>query len=209
MFKPQSTLRDDSNLKGINLQLFADGGKDDGDDGKDDGGKNNTDPKTYTQEELEKLLQSETDKRVTEALKTSRAKWEEEYKEKLEKEKKEAERLANLSAAEKEKELLKQQQEQLEEKEKAIRLRELQLDTINVLAEEKLPVGFAEFLIKNDAETTNKNIKKFKEEWQKALSQAVDEKIKGTSPKLSQSDLGNSGVVDFMKLANEANIRKK
>ena len=209
MFKPQSTLRDDSNLKGINLQLFADGGKDDGDDGKDDGGKNNTDPKTYTQEELDKLLQSETDKRVTEALKTSRAKWEEEYKEKLEKEKKEAERLANLSAAEKEKELLKQQQEQLEEKEKAIRLRELQLDTINVLAEEKLPVGFAEFLIKNDAETTNKNIKKFKEEWQKALSQAVDEKIKGTSPKLSQSDLGNSGVVDFMKLANEANIRKK
>lgn len=209
MFKPQSTLRDDSNLKGINLQLFADGGKDDGDDGKDDGGKNNTDPKTYTQEELDKLLQSETDKRVTEALKTSRAKWEEEYKEKLEKEKKEAERLANLSAAEKEKELLKQQQEQLEEKEKAIRLRELQLDTINVLAEEKLPVGFAEFLIKNDAETTNKNIKKFKEEWQKALSQAVDEKIKGTSPKLTQSDLGSGGVVDFMKLANEANIRKK
>jgi len=209
MFKPQSTLRDDSNLKGINLQLFADGGKDDGDDGKDDGGKNNTDPKTYTQEELDKLLQSETDKRVTEALKTSRAKWEEEYKEKLEKEKKEAERLANLSAAEKEKELLKQQQEQLEEKEKAIRLRELQLDTINVLAEEKLPVGFAEFLIKNDAETTNKNIKKFKEEWQKALSQAVDEKIKGTSPKLPQSNLDNSGVVDFMKLANEANIRRK
>lgn len=209
MFKPQSTLRGDGNLKGIDLQLFADSGNDDGkgDDGKGD--NNNTDPKTYTQEELDKMLQTEADKRVTEALKTSRAKWEAEYKEKLEKEKKEAERLANLSVAEKEKELLKQQQEQLEEKEKAIQLRELQLDTINVLVEEKLPVGFAEFLIKNDADTTNKNIKKFKEEWQKALAQAVDEKIKGTSPKSPQSNLDNSGVVDFMKLANEANIRRK
>ena len=87
-------------------------------------------------------------------------------------------------------------------------MKELHLDTIEVLAEEGLPVGFAEFLIKDDAETTNENIKKFKKEWQEALSKAVDERIKGKSPRLSETRLKSGEVVDFMKLASEASIRK-
>ena len=205
MFISNSTLRDKGNLKGrkMNLQFFADSGEGDSADDKD-----NQDPKTYTQEELDAKLQSETDKRVTQALKTAQEKWEKEFKEKLETEKKETERLSKLSADEREKELIKQKEQELAEKEKAIQYRELQLDTINVLAEEKLPVGFAEFLIKDNAETTNENIKKFKEEWQKALSVAVDEKIKGTSPRQQQTNIETSQTVDFMKLANEASIRK-
>ena len=210
MKKHKSTLRDFGNLKGINLQLFADDKQteetEETVDDKQTEEKEET--KTYTQEELDKLLQSETDRRVTEALKTSRAKWEKEYKEKLEKEKKEAERLSKLSADEREKELLKQKEEELAEKEKAIRLKELHLDTIEILSEENLPVGFAEFLIKDDAETTNDNIKEFKKEWQKALSNAVDERIKGKSPKLPETKLENNQIQDFMKLANEASIRK-
>jgi hypothetical protein len=209
-----ATLRGVSNLKGLDLQLFADSGDTTDTNNKGVEQLNNNDkqdnqePKTYTQDEVDKLLQSEADKRVTEALKTARAKWEKEYKEQLEREKKEAERLSKLSAEEREKELLKQKEEELAEKEKAIRMKELHLDTIEVLAEEGLPVGFAEFLIKNDAETTNENIKKFKKEWQEALSKAVDERIKGKSPKLSETKLENNQTVDFMKLANEASIRK-
>lgn len=204
-----ATLKDNGNLKGhkFNLQLFAD--KAEENNVEDETVEEEKEEiKTYTQEELDAKLQSETDKRVTEALKTSRAKWEKEFKEKLEKEKKETERLSKLSADEREQELLKQKEEELEEKEQAIKLRELQLDTINVLADEDLPVGFAEFLIKNDAETTNENIKKFKEEWQKALSNAVDERIKGKSPKLPETKLENNQIQDFMKLASEASIRK-
>lgn len=213
MKKHNATLRDGRNLKGhMDLQLFADEGADENvtDETENEDVKNQykEEDKTYTQEELDKLLQSETDRRVTEALKTSRAKWEKEYKEKLEKEKKEAERLSKLSADEREKEILKQKEEELEEKEQAIRLRELQLDTIEILAEENLPVGFAEFLIKDNAETTNDNIKKFKKEWQKAISNAVDERIKGKSPKLPETKLKSNQIDDFMKLANEASIRK-
>lgn len=189
MKKHNATLKGVSNLKGLDLQLFADSGDttDANNKGVDQPNNNdNQEPKTYTQDEVDKLLQSEADKRVTEALKTARAKWEKEYKEQLEKEKKEAERLSKLSAEEREKELLKQKEEELAEKERAIRMKELHLDTIEVLAEEGLPVGFAEFLIKDDAETTNENIKKFKKEWQKALSNAVDERIKGKSPRLSE-----------------------
>lgn len=202
--KKTSTLRGDSYLEGnFDLQLFAsEGSKDDSKDDKKD------EPKAYTQEELDKLLQSEGDKRVSEALNTARAKWKAEYEEKLEKEKKEAERLASLSAKEKEEEILRQKERELADKEAAIKLRELQLDTINVLVEEKLPVGFADFLIKDDAETTKGNIKKFKEEWQKAVAVAVDEKISGTSPKLPESQVENKSIADFMKLATEASIRK-
>jgi hypothetical protein len=206
-----ATLRGLGNLKGLDLQLFADEGKEnntDVTDVEDNPTEEKEETKTYTQEELDKLLQSETDRRVTEALKTSRAKWEKEYKEKLEKEKKEAERLSKLSADEREKELLKQKEEELAEKERAIRMKELHLDTIEILAEENLPVGFAEFLIKDDAETTNENIKKFKKEWQEELSKAVDERIKGKSPKLPETKLENNQIQDFMKLASEASIRK-
>lgn len=199
MLNTNSTLRGLDNLKGINLQLFADG-----EETKTTEAEETTEVKTYTQEELDKLLQAESDRRVSSA----REKFEKEFKEKLEKEKKETERLSKLSADEKEKALLKKQQEQLAEKEKAIQLRELQLDAINILAEESLPVGFADFLIKDDAETTKGNIDKFKKEWQEALSKAVDEKIKGTSPKLPETKIESNQVSNFMKLADEASIRK-
>lgn len=209
-----ATLRGVSNLKGPDSQLFADSGDTTDTNNQDVEQLNNNDKqdnqelKTYTQEEVDKLLQSEADRRVTEALKTARAKWEKEFREKLEREKKEAERLSKLSAEEREKELLKQKEQELAEKERAIRMKELHLDTIEVLAQEGLPVGFAEFLIKGDAETTNENIKKFKKEWQEALSKAVDERIKGKSPRLSETKLESEQTIDFMKLANEANIRK-
>lgn len=206
-----ATLRGVSNLKGlpkINLQLFAEDGNDNPPADPPQDEPKDPETKTYTQEEVDKLLQSEADRRVTEALKTARAKWEKEFREKLEKEKKEVERLSKLSAEEREKELLKQKEQELAEKERAIRMKELHLDTIEILAQEGLPVGFAEFLIKDDAETTNENIKKFKKEWQEALSKAVDERIKGKSPRLPETKLESEQTVDFMKLASEASIRK-
>ena len=205
-----ATLRGVSNLEGLEVQsgdatdINNQGVEQLNDNDKQD----NQELKTYTQEEVDKLLQSEADRRVTEALKTARAKWEKEFREKLEREKKEAERLSKLSAEEREKELLKQKEQELAEKEKAIRMKELHLDTIEVLAQEGLPVGFAEFLIQGDAVSTNETIKKYKKKWQESLSKAVDERIKGKSPRLSETKLESEETVDFMKLASEASIRK-
>ena len=55
-------------------------------------GQNNQQQLPTTHEELQTLLQSETDKRVTQALNTAKAKWEAEVGEKIETEKKEAAR---------------------------------------------------------------------------------------------------------------------
>lgn len=186
-----ATLRDGSNFKGhkLNLQLFADDPKVDDPKVDDPAGDDPKDPKTFTQAELDKLLQSETDKRVTEALKTSRAKWEEEYKEKLERERKEAERLAKLSAEDKEKELLEKSKREIEERERAIKLKELKLDAIDILAEKKLPIKFADMLIGDNAENTLANIKVFETSWQEAIDLAVKEKLKGATPKAGGSDV--------------------
>lgn len=211
MFKRNSTLRA-LNLKGtdelkLNLQLFTDDGDGEGNTGGEEDKSKET--KTYKQDEVDKLIQSETDKRVTEALKTSRAKWEAEYQSKLEKEKEEVERLSKLSAKEKEEELRKQKELELQEKENKLIYRELQLDTIGILSDAELPVGFADFLIKENAETTKANIDKFKTEWQKAIEKAVDEKLKGNSPRKNETSLGDDPIKTFMDMAKEASIRNK
>ena len=66
-------------------------------------------PKTYTQEEVDKLLQSEADRRVSEALKKQAKKNEEKVRE--------AEKLAKMSADEK-------YEYELEQREKAIQAKE-------------------------------------------------------------------------------------
>lgn len=215
MEKLFATLRDEDNLKGLtrlNLQFFADDGgeggegEDKGNDGDNQNKEPNNDPnKTYTQEELDKLIQSEADKRVSSALETARTKWEKEYQEKLEREKKEAERLANLSAEEKEKELLEKTKRDIEERERTIKLKELKLDAIDILVEKKLPVKFADMLLKDDAESTMDNIKLFEKEWQEAIDAAVTEKLKGKSPKLGIEDGGN----DISSIASERNKEYK
>lgn len=200
-----ATLRGESNLQGhkMNLQLFAD----EGEQTEPEEEQQQEEVKTYTQEEVDKLLQQEGDKRVS----TARQKIEKEFSERLKKELKEKERLATLSAEEKEKELIKQQQEALAEKERAIHLRELQLDTVNLLAEGKIPLGFANFLIKGDAETTNENIKSFTEQYNKAIAEGIEEGVKaalsGKSPKVSTT--GNTMTKEEILNIKDAAVRIK
>lgn len=81
----------------LNLQLFADDGEGTSEaqanENGEEKGNEGAEVKTFTEEEVQARIQSESDKRVTEALKTARAKWEKEEAEA----KKEAERLQSLS----------------------------------------------------------------------------------------------------------------
>jgi len=196
----------------INLQLFADSGTD-GDQKKDDQqGKKDDDKKTYTQEELKAMLQAETDKRVTEALKTSQAKWEKEFKATLEKEKTEAERMAKLNEDEKRAEIFRKKDEELARKQSEIEFRELKLETINMLNEKSLPIEFAEVLIGKDAESTKKGIEIFEKSFQKAVEKAVDEKLKSNPPggsSGSKDNLNNPWSKDHYNLTEQGKIIKE
>jgi hypothetical protein len=163
-------------------------------------------PKTV--EELQKLLQSEADKRVSGALKTAQEKWELDYKTKLEAEKAEAEKLAKMSAAEKAEALLAKTQKDIADREKAIAQKELKLETINILNEKKLPITFADILLGDDAEKTKGNVDTFDKAFREAVEAAVNERLKGNPPKGGSG--GNAGdnfgkkVADAYSKNNEA-----
>lgn len=163
----------------LNLQLFADEGTPEPEPVETE------EPVTYTQEEFEKRLQQESDRRVTSALKTAREKWQKEYEEKLEREKSEAEELANLSATERERKKLEKERKQLESDRAAFDRDRLELQVVKELTNEGLDARFSKFLMGKDAETSNANIQSFKEVFASAVESAVKERIGGRPPQAS------------------------
>ncbi|UZQ49851.1 DUF4355 domain-containing protein [Clostridium kluyveri] len=216
--------------QGMDLQLFADGGGSEGgaEAGEGSGNKEGSQqseggdktppagsgielPKT--QEELEKLLQSEADRRVTGALKTAQEKWEADYKTKLEAEKAEAEKLAKMTAQEKEKHLLEKQKLDIANKEREIALREMKLTKIDIFAEKKLPIKLVDYVQGKTAEEVKANIDTFEKEWRAAIDEAVNERLKGKSP----FNVGNNGktesgiakqLIEFNKNTNTKDLEK-
>lgn len=154
---------------------------------------------TYTQEEFDKQLQSEADKRVTEALKTAKAKWESDYKDKLKKEKDEAARLAKMSAEDRAKEEFEKQKQDFEAERKQFERDRLELQVKKDLNEQGLNESFSSFLIGEDADSSLANIKAFKGAWDKALSEAVKEKLKGEPPKASPGQSETQDVFERLK----------
>ena len=146
-------------------------------------GQNNQPQLPTSLEELQTLLQSETDKRVTQALNTAKAKWEAEFGEKLEIEKQEAARLAKLTAEQREKELFERQKADFAAQQAAFQREQMLNSTMIELQKESLPMQFAEYLLADSAETVAANITAFKSKWQEAVQKAVDDRLKGTTPK--------------------------
>lgn len=171
-----------NNLEGLmrmNLQLLADGNEEENVSVEE----KNVDGKTYTEEELKAKLQSETDKRVTEALKTAQSKWQKEYEEKLQKEKSEAEKLAKMTADERAKAEFEKEREKFEKDREKFYRDQLELETVKELSKQGLDTEFSSFLMGKDAESTNNNIKLFKEKFDSAIENAVNERLKGKTPK--------------------------
>ena len=156
-------------------------------------GQNNQQQLPTTPEELQALLLSETDKRVTQALNTAKAKLEAEFGEKLETEKKEAARLAKLTAEQRDKELFEKQKAEFAAQQQAFQREQMLNSTMLELQKESLPMQFAEYLLADTAESVAANITAFKSKWQEALQKAVDDRLKGTTPKGGSKQEAPSG----------------
>lgn len=196
----KETSREEFNLKGLipmNLQLFAD--EENIEEQETQESEQQEEKVTYTQEEFDKQLQSEADKRVTEALKTAKAKWESDYKDKLKKEKDEAARLAKMSAEDRAKEEFEKQKQDFEAERKQFERDRLELQVKKDLNEQGLNESFSSFLIGEDADSSLANIKAFKSAWDKALSDAVKEKLKGEPPKASPGQNESQDVFERLK----------
>ena len=133
--------------------------------------------KTFTQSELDSILEKRLSK--------ERAKWEKKVKEEAD----EAARLAQMSEAEKQEALFNKRVQEFEEREAAFNAaqealsREKMLNETNKqLVSRGLPLDFADKLMANTAEDTLANIDAFEKQWQAAINNAVDSKIKGSTP---------------------------
>lgn len=137
---------------------------------------------TMTKAEYEKQMAAEADKRVNQALKTHDEKKAIEFEKRLEKEKKDAARLASLSEEERYKEEMARKSEELEQKDKDINRRELMLDAMKIMDERGLPVKFTELLLGENATDTLKNIDVLEKEWKAEIAKAVEQRFKGKAP---------------------------
>lgn len=131
--------------------------------------------KTFSEEEVEKLIQSATDKRVSQALETAKSKWEKEMEQKTD----EAKRLATMSEEERFKAQLELERSSFESERQAFLRERMELETVKQLSSQGLPTDFASYLIADDADTVAQNINSFKEAWQAAVENAVVERLKG------------------------------
>ena len=127
--------------------------------------------KTFTQEEVDKMIS----KRLQRERKDIKAQ--------IEAERKEAEELAKLSEAEKQRKLFEKQVKEFEETKRAFENERLLNETSKQLASKNLPIEFAEMLKGNDAEKTFENIQLFEAKFNEAVEKVVTERLRGSTPK--------------------------
>lgn len=131
--------------------------------------------KTYTQEEVDALLQSEADRRVTEALKKQERKNAEKMRE--------AEKLAQMNEQQKYEYQLEQREKALAEKEKALALAENKNEASKILAEKGLSLQLVDFVVAESAEDMNANISLLEKAFKASVKAEVEKRLGSSSPK--------------------------
>lgn len=151
--------------------------------------------KTYSQAEVDELLQKESDKRVSAALKKQQKKFDE------------AQKLASMSIEEKNNYELQKRISELDEREAKLAKRELIAETEKQLGEKGLPIAAAQFIVTGDAETTINNINAFAEMFNKAIEAEISKRIATGAPKAKNTDGGlTKEQFSKMSLAQQAKI---
>ena len=134
-----------------------------------------TETKTYTQEEVDKLLQSKVDRRITSALKKQAKSNEAKIKE--------AQKLAQMNESEKFQYELEQREKAIAEKEKALALAENKNTASQILADKGLSLSLVDFVIAEDAETMNSNIRLLEKAFKDSVKREVEKRLGSSAPK--------------------------
>lgn len=136
-----------------------------------------TEVKTYTQDEVLALLQSETDKRVSQALKTQQKKYEKQLS------------LSKLDGSEREKAEKDNRIAELEEQLAQFQTERNKSELKSVLSSRGLSAEFADIVaIGEDIEAAQANIDKLDKLFKAAVKAEVEKRLAGNAPK------GNGGA---------------
>ena len=134
-----------------------------------------TETKTYTQEEVDKMLQSEVDRRITSALKKQAKSNEAKIKE--------AQKLAQMNESEKFQYELDQREKAIAVKEKALALAENKNEAGKILADKGLSLSLVDFVVAEDAETMNSNIRLLEKAFKDSVKREVEKRLGSSAPK--------------------------
>lgn len=163
----------------FDLQFFAD------DPPGDPAGGGNDDPPAkveLTQDELDKKIEAEADRKLASALKKKEDEWKVQTQQQIDAAIAEKERLSKLSEKERKDEELNQREKDIANRLAELERKELKADAIADLNKKELPSSFADFLLADNAENTLKNINTFKEAFDAAVNEAVKEKLRQDTP---------------------------
>ncbi|MGY3775806.1 DUF4355 domain-containing protein [Helcococcus sueciensis] len=150
----------------------------------------NKDVKSFTQEELDKIIKSNVDRALAKATKEAEEKQEE------------AKRLAKMNADEKAKYELEKKEADFARREAELNKRELTATAKDILAEKGLPHNLHTILNYESADTVNESIKVVEKAIQKAVEKAVEDRLKGNAPKKS---IGTSEGINYFERGAKVN----
>ena len=156
--------------------------------------------KTYTQEEVLKLLQSETDKRVSQALKSQQKKYEKQLS------------LSKLDGDERAKAEKDNRIAELEEQLAQFQIERNKSELKSVLSSRGLSAEFADIIaINDDIEASQANIDRLDKLFKAAVKAEVEKRLAGNAPKgnggapaeITKEAAKKMSLAELNKLANE------
>lgn len=160
----------------------------------------NTEDKTFTQEEVLKLIQSEADKRVSQALATQQKKYEKQLS------------LSKLDGAEREKAEKDNKIAELQEQLAQFQIEKNRSELKSVLSSRGLSAEFADILnITDDIETSQASIDKLDKLFKAAVKMEVEMRLAGNTPKgngassaeITKETAQKMSIVELNKMASE------
>lgn len=159
-----------------------------------------TEDKTFTQEEVLKLIQSEADKRVSQALATQQKKYEKQLS------------LSKLDGAEREKAEKDNKIAELQEQLAQFQIEKNRSELKSVLSSRGLSAEFADILnITDDIETSQASIDKLDKLFKAAVKMEVEKRLAGNTPKgngassaeITKETAQKMSIVELNKMASE------
>lgn len=155
--------------------------------------------KTYTQEEFDSKLQSEVDRRVSQALKTR------------ERKQRESEKLRNMSDDDRRLYDLDQREKAIAEKEIELARAENKSEGLSILSEKGLSPKLIDLVLSDDGEQMYANIKLLEKEFKLSVKSEVEKRLASKSPTqslpmtttITKEQFKKMSLVDLMNLKNE------
>ena len=177
-------MAEDTNINVNGQNEGANGGAGDNNNNNNNGAGEGTETKTYTQEEVLALLQKESDRRVTEALKKQQQKYEKQLS------------LSKLDGDEREKAEKDNKIAELEEKLLEFQTERNKSELKSVLSSRGLSAEFADIIaISDDIEASQANIDKLDKLFKAAVKAEVEKRLAGAGSSPRGNGSGQSAEI--------------